>query len=80
VGVELRNGEDEAGYLEGQVVTNGGSKIVGINDTPENIGFVRYLYSKLPMEKIKMRMDYFKDQAKQLMKIRKSSHLPVDRG
>ena len=51
----------------------------GSNDTPDDIGFLGYLYSKLPREKMKIRMDYFKDQAKQLMKIRKSGHLPVDR-
>jgi hypothetical protein len=34
-----------------------------------------YLYSKLPEEKIKERMDYFKDQVKQLMEIRKSGNL-----
>lgn len=33
--------------------------------------------TKLPEEKIKERMDYFKDQAKQLVELRKSSHLPT---
>ena len=60
-------------------MTNDGSKIGGINDTPEDIGFLGYLYSKQPEEKIKERMDYFKDQAKQLMEIRKSGHLPDDK-
>ncbi len=29
-----------------------GSKIVGVYDVPEDIGFLGYLYSKLPEEKI----------------------------
>jgi len=33
--------------------------------------------SKLPKKKIWERMDYFKDQANQLMKIRKSGHRPA---
>jgi hypothetical protein len=32
--------------------------------------------TKLPEEKIKERMDYFKDQAKQLVEMRKSGHYP----
>jgi len=32
--------------------------------------------SKLPKKKIKERMDHFEEQANQLMKIRKSGHLP----
>jgi len=35
--------------------------------------------SKVPKKKIKERMDYFKDQAKQLMEIRKSGPLPDDK-
>jgi len=58
------------------VATNNGSKIVGVYDVPENIGFVGYLNTKLPEEKIKERMDYFKEQAKQLMEMKKSGHLP----
>jgi len=46
---------------------------------PDNIGFLGYLNTKLPEEKIKERMDYFKDQAKQLMEIWKSGHLPADK-
>jgi hypothetical protein len=72
----VENGEDEERYVEGQVVINNGSKIGGVYDVPENIGFLGYLYSKLPEDKIKERMDYFKDQANQLMGIRKSGHLP----
>ena len=78
-GRRLHNGEDEERYIEAQVLIKKGSKIGGINDTPEDIGFLGYLFSKLPEEKIKERMDYFKDQAKQLMKIRESGHLPDDK-
>ena len=73
----VENGEDEERYIEGQVVINEGSKIGGVYDVPENIGFLGYLYTKLPEEKIKKRMDHFKEQAKQLMELRKSSHLPT---
>ena len=72
----VENGEDEEKYLEGMVVTDNGTRIGGINDTPDDTGFLGYLYSKLPKKKITERMDYFKDQANQLMKIRKSGHRP----
>jgi hypothetical protein len=72
----LENVEDEERYLEGVVVINNGSRIGGIDDTPCDIGFLGYLYAKQPRQKIKERMDYFKDQAQQLMKIRKSGHRP----
>ena len=75
----LENGADEERYLEGMVVINDRIRIGGINDTPDDIGFLGYLYSKLPKKKIKERMDYFKDQAQQLMKIRKSGHRPAKR-
>jgi hypothetical protein len=61
------------------VVINDRIRIGGINDTPDDIGFLGYLYSKLPKKKIKERMDYFRGQAKQLMEIRKSGHLSEDR-
>jgi len=61
------------------VVTNNGSRIGGINDTPDIIGFFGYLHSKQPEEKIKERMDHFKDQAKQLMRIRESGHPSDDK-
>jgi len=70
----LETGEDEERYLEGMVVTNNGSRIGGINDTPDDIGFLGYLYTKQSKKRIKERMDYFKDQARQLMEIRKSGH------
>jgi len=38
-----------------------------------------YLNTKLPVEKIKERMDHFKDEAKQLIEIRKSGNLPDDK-
>ena len=60
-------------------MTNGGSKIGGINDTPKNIGFLGYLYTKQPKKKIKERTDYFKDQARQLMELKKSGHLPENK-
>jgi len=75
----VEDGEDEERYVEGQVVVDNGSKIVGVYDVPENIGFLGYLNTKLPEEKIKERMECFKNQARQLMEIRKSGHLPVDR-
>ncbi len=71
----IENGADEERYLEGMVVINDRIRIGGINDTPDDIGFLGYLYSKLPRKKIKERMDYFKDQANQLMKIRESGQL-----
>ncbi len=70
----LENGADEERYLEGMVVINDRIRIGGINDTPDDIGFLGYLFSKLPKKKLKERMDYFKDQARQLMKIRESGH------
>ena len=69
----VHNGVEVERYLEG-MVANGGSKIGGINDTPDDIAFVGYLYAKVPRKKIKERMDYFKDQARQLMEIRKSGY------
>jgi hypothetical protein len=71
----VENGEDEERYLEGQVLINNGNKISGVYDSPENIGFLGYLYSKLPERKIKQRMDYFRDQVEQLI-VMKSGHLP----
>jgi hypothetical protein len=62
--VELRNGPDEERYVEGMVVINEGSKIGGVYDTPENIGFGGYLYSKLPEKNRKGQMDNFKELAK----------------
>ena len=44
---------------------------------PEDIGFLGYLYAKVPEEKIKERMDHFKELAQQLIIIRKSGHLRV---
>ncbi len=58
------------------VVINDRIRIGGINDTPDDIGFLGYLYTKLPKKKIMERMDYFKDQAKQLMEIREAGHFP----
>jgi hypothetical protein len=75
----IENGADEERYLEGMVVINDRIRIGGINDTPDDIGFLGYLYSKLPKKRIKERMDYFRDQAGQLMKIRKSGHRPAKR-
>lgn len=75
----VEDGEDEERYVEGQVAFNGGNKIIGVYDVPENIGFLGYLNSKLPEEEIEDRLDHFKDQANQLMEIRRSGHLPVDR-
>ena len=74
----VENGEDEERYIEGQVLIDKGIDIGGVNDLPDNIGFVGYLNSTLPEEKIKEQMNYFRDQAKQLMEIRKSSHLSED--
>ena len=65
--------EDEERYIEGQVLIDKGTDIGGVNDLPDDIGFLGYLYSKLPREKIKMRMDCFKTQARQLIELRKSS-------
>jgi hypothetical protein len=73
----IENGADEERYLEGMVVINDRIRIGGINDTPDDIGFLGYLYTKLPKNKIKERMDYFKDQANQLMKIRTSGRSPA---
>jgi hypothetical protein len=70
----LENGSDEERYVEGMVVINNGTRICGINDTPKGMGLVGYLYTKLPKKKIKERMDHFKEQAQQLMEIRKSGH------
>jgi hypothetical protein len=75
----VEDGKDEERYIEGQVLVEKGSDIGGVYDLPEAIGFWGYLNTKLPEEKIKERMDYFKDQAKQLMEIRKSGHLPGDK-
>ena len=36
----VENGKDEERYIEGQVVINEGSKIGGVYDVPENIGFL----------------------------------------
>ena len=48
------------------------------NFSPEyRVGWVSHLHYL--EEKIKERMDYFKDQAKQLIEIRKSGHLPDDK-
>jgi len=74
----VENGEDEERYIEGQVLIDKGTDIGGVNDLPDNIGFVGYLNTALPEGKIKERMDHFKDQAKQLMEIRKSGRLPDD--
>ncbi len=41
--------------------------------------FVGYLNTVMPEEEIKERMAYFRDQAKQLMEIRKSGHLSEDK-
>jgi hypothetical protein len=38
---------------------------------------MRFSDGKLPKKKIRERMDYFKEQAQQLMKIRKSGHRPA---
>jgi hypothetical protein len=73
-GGRLHNGKDEQRYIEGQVLVEKGSDIGGVYDLPDNIGFLGYLNTKLPEEKIKERMDYFKEQAKQLMVIRSSSN------
>jgi hypothetical protein len=75
----VENGEDEERYIEGQVLIDKGTDIGGVNDLPDNIGFVGYLNTALPEEEIKERMAYFRDQAKQLMEIRKAGHLPADR-
>ncbi len=72
----LENGADVERYLEGMVMINDRIRIGGINDTPDDIGFLGYLYSKLPRKKIKERMDYFKDQARQLMEIREPGDRP----
>ncbi len=79
-GRRLHNGEDEERYIEGQVLIDKGTDIGGVNDLPDNIGFVGYLNTALPEEEIKERMDHFKDQVEQLMKIRKSGHLSEDKG
>lgn len=71
----VENGEDEAKYIEGQVVLNGGDKIGGVYEVPENIGFLGYLYSKLTEQRIKERMDHFIAQSKELMELRKSGHV-----
>ncbi len=47
-GRRLHNGPDEERYVEGMVVINNGSRIGGINDTSEDIGFLGYLGTKLP--------------------------------
>ena len=73
----VENGEDKERYIEGQVVINNGSKIGGVYDVPENIGFWGYLYTKLPEKNRKEHMDHFKNQAKDLIEIRKSGHLPA---
>jgi len=55
-----------------------GSDIGGVYDPPEDIGFLGYLNTKLPEKNRKEQMEYFKKQAKDLMEIRKSGHLPDD--
>ncbi len=72
----VENGVDEEKYFEGMVLVDDGTQIGGINETPDDIGFLGCLYTKQSRKKIKERMDYFKDQASQLMKIRTSGHLP----
>jgi len=72
----VENGEDEERYIEGQVLIDKGTDIGGVNDLPDNIRFVGYLNTALPEGKTKERMDYFKEEGKQLMEIRKSSRLP----
>jgi hypothetical protein len=67
----VEDGEDGERYVEGQVAFNSGSKIIGVYDVPDNIAFLGYLNTKLPEEEIEERLDHFKDQAKQLMEIRK---------
>ena len=50
------------------VVINNESKIGGgINDTPEDIGFLGYLNTKLAEKNRKEQMDCFREQAKDLM-------------
>jgi hypothetical protein len=64
------------GYIERQVLGRNGNNIDRVYYLPEDIGFLGYLNTKVPEEKIKERMDYFKDQARQLMEIRKFGHPP----
>ena len=73
----VENGPDEEKYFEGMVLVNDGTRIGGINETPDYVGFLDYLHTKQPREKIKDRMDYFKDPVQQLMKIRKLGHRPA---
>lgn len=72
-GGRLHNGEDEERYIEGQVLVEKGSDIGGVYDQPEDIGFLGYLNTKLPEKNRKEQMDHFRDQAKELMEIRRSS-------
>lgn len=72
----VENGPDEERYIEGQVLFEKGSDIGGVYDLPEDIGFLGYLNTKLPEKNRKEQMDHFKDQAKDLIEIRKSGHLP----
>ncbi len=46
--MELRNGEDEQRYIEGQVLIDKGTDIGGVNDVPDSIGFLGYLNTTLP--------------------------------
>ncbi len=72
----VENGADEEKYFEGMVVIDDGTKVGGINETPNDVGFLGYLYTKQPKKTIKERMDHFKDLAQQLMKIRESGRRP----
>ena len=74
----VENGDGEERYIEGRLVLNGGSRIAGVTETPEGIGFLGYLYSKLPEETIKERMDYFRDQGRDLMELKRTGRLPED--
>jgi len=47
----VENGPDEERYFEGMVLVNDGTKIGGINETLDDIGFLGYLYTKLPKKK-----------------------------
>ncbi len=75
----VENGEDEERYIEGQVLIDKGTDIGGVNELPDSVGFLGYLNTTLPEEKIKEQMDYFRDQAKQLIEIRKNTHLSDDK-
>jgi hypothetical protein len=49
----VENGEDEERYIEGQVLIEKGTDIGGVNDLPDNIGFLGYLNAPLPAKKNK---------------------------